>query len=223
MQNQTPSVRVWDLPTRLFHGSLVALIALQFATAEFGFLSMEWHARFGWATIALIVFRIVWGFTGSQTSRFADFVRSPAAVAHYVAAMGKRPQERLGHNPLGGWSVIAMLACVFVQAVSGLFTSDNIDEDGPFVGSVSAATVRFATKLHHLGESVLLLLISLHIAAVLLHWVLKHDNLIGPMITGRKRADADANASLHFADGWRALFWFALVAGVVVALSRFGD
>jgi len=221
MQDQSSSTRVWDLPTRLFHWALVALIALQFATAEFGFLSMQWHARFGWATIALIAFRIVWGFTGSQTSRFADFVRGPAAVARYVAAMAKKPQTQLGHNPLGGWSVIAMLVCVLVQALSGLFTTDDIDEEGPFVGSVSAATVRFATKLHHLGETVLLALIALHVVALLLHWLLKRDNLIGAMITGRKQSDA--SAPLRFVSGWRALIWFALVAAVVAVLSRFGD
>jgi len=220
MQGQTSSTRVWDLPTRLFHWALVALIALQFATAEFGFLSMEWHTRFGWATIALIAFRIVWGFVGSQTSRFTDFVRGPAAVARYVAAMAKKPQERLGHNPLGGWSVIAMLSCVLLQAVSGLFTTDNIDEEGPLVGSVSEATVRFATRLHHLGETVLLALITLHIVAVLLHWLFKRDNLVGPMITGRKQVDAAAPP--RFVSGWRALIWFALAAGAVVALSRYG-
>jgi cytochrome b len=209
------------LPTRLFHWALVALIALQFATAKFGFLSMEWHARFGWATIALIAFRLIWGFAGSQTSRFADFVRGPAAVARYVVAPAKKPQARLGHNPLGGWSVIAMLACVLVQAISGLFATDGIDEDGPFVGVAPAATVRLATKLHHLGETVLLVLIALHIAAVLLHWVFKRDNLIGAMITGRK--PGDARVPLRFVSGWRALAWFALVAGVVVLLSRFGD
>jgi len=221
MRDERSSTRVWDLPTRLFHWALVALIALQFATAEFGFLSMQWHTRFGWATIALIGFRIVWGFTGSQTSRFADFVRGLAAVARYVAAMAAKPQERLGHNPLGGWSVVAMLACVLVQAVSGLFTTDDIDEEGPFVGSVSAATVRFATKLHHLGETVLLGLIGLHVVAVLLHWVFKRDNLIGAMITGRKQSDAPELPP--FVSGWRALVWFALAVGVVVVLSRFGD
>lgn len=221
MRNEEPTRRVWDLPTRLFHWALVVLIALQFATAEFGWLSMEWHYRFGWATLALIAFRIVWGFAGSQTSRFADFVRGPATVARYVATLPKSPQVYLGHNPLGGWSVVTMLLCVLVQAVSGLFTSDNIDEDGPFVGAVSNETVKFATKLHHLGEDVLIALIALHIAAVLLHWAVKHDNLIGPMITGRKHADAPA--PMRLVSAWWALAWFAAVAAAVFALSRYGD
>lgn len=221
LQHAAPTARVWDLPTRLFHWTLVVLIALQFATAEFGWLSMEWHYRFGWATLALIVFRIAWGFVGSQTSRFADFVRGPAAVARYLAALRKNPPAYLGHNPLGGWSVVVMLLCLLVQAVSGLFTSDNIDEDGPFVGAVSNATVKFATKLHHLGETVLLVLIAVHIGAVLLHWAVKHDNLIGPMFSGRKRTDAPA--PMRFVSGWRALAWFAAAAAAVFVLSRYGD
>jgi cytochrome b len=183
---------------------------------------MEWHSRFGYATLALILFRIVWGFAGSQTSRFADFVRGPAAVARYVkqSSSAQSPLP-IGHNPLGGWSVVAMLLCVLVQAVSGLFTSDGIDEDGPFVGSVSNATVKLATKLHHLGETALLVLITLHIAAVLLHWLLKHDNLIVPMITGRKRTEIPS--PLRFVSGWRALVIFAIAGAAILVLSRFGD
>ena len=188
MNHGEPTTRVWDLPTRLFHWALVVLIALQFATAEFGWLSMEWHYRFGYATLALILFRLIWGVVGSQTSRFADFVRGPAAVARYLkAASSAESSTHIGHNPLGGWSVVTMLLCLLVQALTGLFSSDGIDEDGPFAGMVSNATVKFATRLHHLGETVLLVLITLHIAAVLLHWLIKHDNLIAPMITGRKR------------------------------------
>ena len=223
-------IRVWDLPTRLFHWALVVLIALQFATADFGFLSMQWHYRFGWATLSLIVFRLLWGFVGSQTSRFADFVRGPKAVVRYVRthwlgaaddANSTSGKVHIGHNPLGGWSVVAMLLCLLAQAISGLFTSDGIDEDGPFVDSVSSATVKLATKLHHLGETVLIALIALHIGAVLLHKALKRDNLILPMITGRKRADAPA--PMRFASNWRALFLFAVVALAAIAVSRYGE
>ena len=222
MSDEEKCVRVWDPPTRLFHWALVALIVLQFATAEFGFLSMQWHYRFGWVTLALIVFRVLWGFAGSQTSRFADFVRGPGAVAAYAKSLfSANPQTRLGHNPLGGWSVVAMLLCLLVQALSGLFASDGIDEDGPFVGAVSSATVKLATRLHHLGETVLLILIALHIAAVLLHRLLKHDNLVMPMITGRKPAAVPA--PMRFVSGWRALGLFIIAAALVLALTTQGQ
>jgi cytochrome b len=230
MQDQIPSARVWDLPTRLFHWTLVALIALQFATAEFGFLSMDWHYRFGWATLALIVFRIVWGFAGSQTSRFADFVRGPEAIARYVRQewLGQaevenstNPHIHIGHNPLGGWSVLVMLLCVLSQAVSGLFTSDGIDEDGPFVDAVSNATVNLATRVHHWGETVLLVLISLHVAAVLLHWAFKRDNLIASMITGDKRVGTPA--PLRFVSAWRALVILVIIVALVLGLTTMGQ
>jgi cytochrome b len=218
MKPEEKCVRVWDLPTRLFHWALVVLIALQFAPAEFGFLSMQWHYRFGWATLALIVFRVLWGFAGSQTSRFADFVRGPRAVADYAKSLfSENPPTRLGHNPLGGWSVVVMLLCVLVQAVSGLFSSDGIDADGPFVDVVSGATVKLATRLHHWGETALLILITLHVAAVLLHRLLKNDNLLTPMITGRKPAAVPA--PMRFVSSWRALALFLIAAALVLALT----
>ena len=230
MNREEKCVRVWDLPTRLFHWTVVVLIALQFATAEFGFLSMQWHYRFGWATLALIVFRVLWGFVGSQTSRFSDFVRGPMTVVRYVRAQwlgAAGPADctsgkvHIGHNPLGGWSVVATLLCVFVQALSGLFASDGIDEDGPFVDVVSGATVKLATKLHHLGETALIALIALHVAAVLLHSTLKHDNLIIPMITGRKPAAVPA--PMRFVSNWHALALFLIVAVLVLVLTAQGQ
>ncbi|HZW50719.1 MAG TPA: cytochrome b/b6 domain-containing protein, partial [Rudaea sp.] len=139
-------IRVWDLPTRAFHWMLAVLIALQYATGEFHFLDMRWHFWFGYATLVLIAFRVLWGFLGSQTSRFADFLRGPAAVWRYLRSQSSTNlQTRVGHNPLGGWSVIALLASVSVQSVSGLFASDEIDTDGPFVAHASDATVKLMT------------------------------------------------------------------------------
>jgi cytochrome b len=215
-------VRVWDLPTRLFHWVLVALVALQFATAEFHWLSMQWHYRFGYATLALLVFRIVWGFFGSQTSRFADFVRAPAEVWRYVKALATgRGESTVGHNALGGWSVLVMLVLLLTQTISGLFASDGIDTDGPFVDAANGATVKWMTRVHHLGETALLVVIALHIVAVLLHWLLHHDNLITPMISGRR--DIDSARSLRFAGSWRAAILFLIVAAAVVLLSFCGN
>ncbi|HST28566.1 MAG TPA: cytochrome b/b6 domain-containing protein [Rudaea sp.] len=209
--------RVWDLPTRAFHWMLAVLIALQYATGEFHFLDMRWHFWFGYATLALIAFRVLWGILGSQTSRFADFLRGPAAVWRYLRSQSStNPQTRVGHNPLGGWSVIALLASVAVQAVSGLFASDDIDTDGPFVAHVADATVKLMTRVHHWNESVLLVLVGLHIAAVLLYLVVKRDNLIAPMLSGRKKMQ-DARP-LRFVSAWRALALFALCAAAVVAM-----
>jgi len=217
-----PSLRVWDLPTRLFHWALVLLISLQYATGEFGLLDMRWHYWFGYATLALITFRVLWGFAGSQTSRFADFLRGPAAVLRHIRAyFHKNPQSTVGHNPLGGWSVLAMLACVLLQAVSGLFASDEITEQGPFADQVAEKTMRLMTRVHDWNQNLLLILIALHVVAVLLHRLLKHDNLILPMLSGRK--PLAAAPPLRFISGWRALLLLAVCVAAVVALVLFGD
>ena len=217
--NQTAhATRVWDLPTRLFHWTLVALIALLYATGEFDLLDMRWHIWSGYATLALIVFRILWGVFGSQTSRFADFVRGPFAIARYIQSLlSTNKQVSVGHNPLGGWSVLALLLCVLVQAVTGLFSSDEVEFDGPFVAYVPVKTVKLMTRLHHWNQDVLLALIGVHVVAVLLYLLLKHENLIGPMLSGRRRLAE--SQSLRFASVWLALLVLSIAA--VAALVCF--
>lgn len=214
-------VRLWDLPTRLFHWTLVLLVALSYATGEYGLLDMDWHFRVGYAVLALLLFRVLWGLFGSHTSRFAAFVRGPAAIVAYARALvSKNPQISIGHNPLGGWSVLALLASVGVQSVTGLFASDEIDVDGPLVPRVATRTVRLMTRLHHWNWNLLLVLIGLHVTAVLLYLLVKKDNLIAPMLSGRRVFGAGAGqaAGLRFASGWRALALFGFSAGLVAAL-----
>jgi len=216
------SMRIWDLPTRLFHWALVVLIAMQYATGEYHLLDMRWHFWFGYATLALIAFRVLWGFFGSQTSRFASFVRAPRAVLAYVKSQfSTNPQKAIGHNALGGWSVLIMLVGITVQIVTGLFASDDIDTDGPLVDSVSRSTVKLMTRLHDWNQNLLLVLIALHILAVVMHLLLKHDDLIVPMITGRKRMPVVE--TLRFASAWVALGLFlACAIAVAGAVWRFG-
>ncbi|MHB8678436.1 MAG: cytochrome b/b6 domain-containing protein [Rudaea sp.] len=217
MNTPKQTQRVWDLPTRLFHWALSLLIALQYATGEFDLLDMRWHFWFGYVTLALIGFRVLWGFFGSQSSRFRDFVRGPRAVLSYLRAqMSTNPQRSIGHNPLGGWSVLALLGSVAVQAVSGLFSSDDIDTDGPLVAHVSDRIVKLMTRVHHWNQNLLLVLIGLHIVAVLLYLLLKRDNLVAPMITGVKRVMR--TRELRFANLWLAIALFALCAAAVALL-----
>jgi len=211
------SMRVWDLPTRLFHWVLMALILLLYASGEFGMFDMRWHFWLGYATLALILFRVLWGLFGSQTSRFADFVRGPIAVGRYVKAqISTNAHFSIGHNPLGGWSVLALLLSVLLQSVTGLFASDGIDTDGPFSASVSGYTVKLMTRLHNWNENVLLLLIALHIAAVFFYLLVKHDNLITPMFTGLKPG-APSNTP-RFANPWLALLLLLLSLAAVAVL-----
>ena len=207
-------VRVWDLPTRAFHWTLVVLIALQYATGEFHVLDMRWHFWFGYATLALLLFRVLWGLVGSQTSRFVEFVRGPRAVASYLRAqLSTSPQISIGHNPVGGWSVLALLASTAFQIVTGLFASDEIDTDGPLVGLVAQRTVKWMTRLHDWNQNLLLALIALHVLAALLYLLLKRENLIVPLISGRKPVRADTE--LRFANGWLALALLLLCCAAV--------
>jgi cytochrome b len=208
------ATRVWDLPTRLFHWALVVLIALQYATAEFHVLDMRWHFWFGYATLALILFRVLWGFVGSQTSRFGDFVRGPRAVFAYIKSqLSTHSSVRVGHNPLGGWSVLIIIVSIALQIVTGLFASDEIDVDGPLVAFVSQRTVKLMTRLHGWNQNILLVLIALHVLAAMLYLLLKREDLITPMITGRKQATAAR--VLQFANGWLALGLFLACAALV--------
>ena len=209
--------RIWDLPTRLFHWALVLLIVMLYATGEFELLDMRWHFWCGYCVLALLGFRLLWGLVGSQTSRFREFVRGPSAVTAYLKSLRSGgPAPVVGHNPLGGWSVVALLLCLIVQAVSGLFSSDELEVDGPFAASVSTRTVKLMTRLHHWNQNILLALIGLHVIAVLLYLVLKHENLIRPMISGRRAFDEPP--PLRFASGWLAIVLLLLCAGGVAVL-----
>lgn len=215
-------VRVWDLPTRIFHWVLVSLIMLQYASGQFHWVPMQLHYWLGYATLALIVFRVLWGVAGSQTSRFTHFLRSPRAVLRYVVDVARGRESRApGHNPVGGWSVLLMLAVIGLQAISGLFTSDDISEEGPLAARVSDATVALMTSIHHLNRYALLLLIAVHVGAVGLHYFSRNENLVAPMLHGR--ATFDRAHALRFVSTWRALALLALSVGAVWALVAWGE
>ncbi len=207
------TVRVWDVPTRLFHWLLVALVAVSLYTGLVGgFREMEWHVKSGYAILALLLFRLVWGVIGSRHSRFVDFVHGPRTVLAYARdLLGNAPAGTVGHNPLGGWSVTAMLFSLLVQAGTGLFSNDDILTEGPLASLVSKGVSDRITEVHDANAVVLMVLIGVHLAAIAFYAVVKHENLVRAMITGRKPAAADA-ADAPFAPLWRA------VAALVVAI-----
>ena len=178
-------VAVWDLPTRLFHWSLVTLICISWYCGETGV--MRWHMLSGQAILTLLLFRLAWGLVGSQSARFSDFVKGPGAVLGYARGLlAGRPEPWIGHNPLGGWMVIALLMVLLIQAGSGLFANDDIFSEGPLANLVSKETSDNLTRLHKANFNLLLVLAALHIAAAFYYLLVKGENLIRPMITGRK-------------------------------------
>jgi cytochrome b len=186
---QTPAraILVWDMPTRLFHWLLVMLVITSFVTGAIGGLWMQYHKLSGYCILGLLVFRLAWGFVGGQHARFSAFVRGPGAVLAYARnLLHSELPGHLGHNPLGGWSVLALLTTLLVQAGTGLFANDDIMTEGPLYPWVSKATSDWLTQIHLFNQGLILALVCVHVAAVLFYLIIKHDNLIRPMFTGRK-------------------------------------
>jgi cytochrome b len=202
--------RLWDGPTRIVHWALVVLIAFAWWSGEVG--RMEWHRLSGYAVLGLIVFRLIWGFAGSASARFASFVRGPAATLAYIRTLPIRARKDLpGHNPLGAWSVLAILVVLVAQVVTGLFAVDiDAIEAGPLSDRVDFDTGRLFAKWHHWSFWALEALVVLHVAAVVFYLTYKRANLVGAMITGRQAFSQDPK--LTFAPAWRAVL-AAVVAG----------
>ncbi len=218
---QTTPVRLWDLPTRLFHWTLVGGIAFSWFTAEVGGNWMEWHERSGIFLLALLLFRIVWGFIGSDTARFAQFVTSPGKALQHLKEMraqgGHASLFHAGHNPAGAWMVLGLIGVVVLQAVTGLFANDDIDTEGPLAGLVSEHLSNVLTTVHHLVFNLILLLAAIHIAVVLVYRFVKNTNLIKAMVLGS--ADWPASqpqpGKLSFKPAWVGLVVFALCYAAV--------
>lgn len=179
-------IKLWDLPTRLFHWLLVAGIAGAFITESAD--EMEWHGRVGLFILGLLVFRIVWGFVGSTYARFCTFVKGPQSIKAYL----RGEWHGLGHNPLGALSVLAILGVLCLQVGTGLFANDDGSFFGPLARLVSDGLSHDLTELHEAGEPLILGLVGLHIAAILFYGHVKKEKLLGPMITGWKEADGQA-------------------------------
>ena len=189
------TVRVWDLPTRLFHWLLTLAIVGLIMTAQLGGFAMDWHFRLGYTVLSLLLFRLVWGFMGGHWSRFSSFLSSPTVLLRYIKG-ADRSKQSLGHNPLGGLSVIAMLLFLALQVASGLFSDDEISAYGPLGKFVSSNIVASATYYHtQIGKLVLLALIALHLLAIGFYYFGKKTNLVSPMVTGDKKSDIETNFS----------------------------
>lgn len=182
-----PSTPVWDLPLRLFHWALVVLMITSVVSVNIGGNAMEVHEASGIAILTLVLFRILWGFAGGHHARFVHFVRGPRAVLSYLRGLrAGGAAHPLGHNPLGALSVLAMLACVAVQAVTGLFANDDVMMEGPLVKWISKDLSDTLTAVHHFNSKLLLALVVLHLAAIAYHAIVLRERLVGAMLTGRK-------------------------------------
>jgi cytochrome b len=186
------TLRIWDLPTRLFHWLLVVCIAGAVICVNIGGYWMQWHAYCGYAALSLILFRVLWGFIGAVHSRFTTFVPSPQRL---IAFLRRKEGSGLGHNPLGSLSVIALLLVVGIQASTGLFTDDDIAFQGPLAKYVSNATVSLLSSIHALNSNILFGLIGLHLVAIGYYQWVKRASIVMPMIQGDKEVDVERDGS----------------------------
>lgn len=213
------SVRIWDMPTRMFHWALVLCVIGLVATAQIGGSAMQWHFRLGYSVACLLLFRLIWGFVGGYWSRFGSFLHSPRQVIAYLNGRSEC-HAAVGHNPLGALSVFAMLFFLLLQVSTGLLSDDEIAATGPLTRFVASAWVTDATYYHKaIGKFVLLGLVVTHLLAIGFYYFKKHDNLVKAMFTGDKilavvPRESEDNATSRIL----ALVIFASVVALVSSL-----
>lgn len=216
---QSRTIRVWDLPLRLFHWSLAICVSGAILSAKLSSEfadGMAWHKRFGIAVLTLLVFRLIWGFTGSTHARFSSFLPTPRKVLTYLKDLRSHAGPVIGHNPLGALSVFAVLGVCLFQATSGLFITDEISLEGPLYKHISNALASALGEVHETMGNLLIPLLFLHLAAIFFYRFAKRENLIAPMLTGKKEIPSTHPAS--DAEGGSAalgLMAFAVAALIV--------
>ena len=223
IRDRLQPTQVWDFPVRLFHWLIVILMSVSWTTGELGGDWLTWHFRSGYAILALVLFRISWGFFGSHTARFINFIKGPRAmIAHLRHLTSRTPDFEIGHNPLGGVMVVVLLLMLLLQASTGLFANDDIVTTGPLAGLVDSPMSARLTSFHRLGFDVLLIFAGLHILAVLVYWVVFRHNLIKPMLTGTKSLPESFKTRSNSVSLWRAGIMIftasVIVYGIVVWL-----
>lgn len=209
-------VLVWDIAIRFFHWLLAFMMVGLFYTGLTG--EMVWHFRLGYSIFALILFRISWGFFGGTYARFNSFLFHPLEIFDYFKNFfNPNPlKDYLGHNPVGGLSVIVLLSLILVQAISGLFSTDDIASEGPLYLLVSNKVANFFTKIHKFNFKLLIPLILIHIGAIYFYFLYKKENLIKPMITGYKTTKE--NSILKPVKIWVAFMLLFLSIGIVALI-----
>jgi cytochrome b len=214
------TVRVWDMPTRVFHWALVLCVTGLAISGLIGGSALAWHFRFGYAVIALLAFRIIWGLVGGRWSRFSAFIYAPQSIVNYLKGAGK-PEHSVGHSPLGALSVFALLGFLVAQAATGLMSDDEVSNSGPLTHLVSNATVQLATFYHAaIGKWVLLGLAALHISAVVFYQRRQHK-LVNAMVHGDKTLTLAVPSSRDdLLTRTAALLIFALCAAGAYWVSR---
>ncbi|MEZ5830675.1 MAG: cytochrome b/b6 domain-containing protein [Dongiaceae bacterium] len=216
---------IWDLPTRLFHWALVVLVGTNlFLVEPRGGIATVIHMTFGYGVTGLLLFRLVWGFVGSPRSRFADFVHPWAAVKDYAAKLRRfSPPRSVGHNPLGGWMIVAMLVVLAALVATGVFASGR-HAAGAFATLVPVDVTAIAGDAHEFLGNLMIALVIVHLVGVAVDWLLTRENLVKAMVNGRKPLPAAVSIQERpLAGGARAALVGVVCLGIVVGLITATD
>ncbi len=230
------------MPVRIVHWAFFVLLAFQIVTGYIGGEIMEWHEYSGYCMLALVIFRVFWGFAGSTHARFASFIAGPVAAYRFARRLfSNQAVPQVGHNPLGGWMIVALLVDLALQVATGLFANDGISTEGPLAPMVAVEVSHRLSQFHRWNVHLLVVLSVLHVAAALFHWLVKKEDLIGAMFTGvkhvppallrerrtgpratppRRVASRESPQSAEFPSGWRAAALMALAVAIVLAIVR---
>jgi len=212
-------VRIWDLPTRLFHWVLTAMVVFSFTTGKLGGEWLQWHFRSGYVILALLLFRLFWGFAGSCYARFTSFVPSPARIWRTLRPTDTAPPSvNAGHSETGTISVYALLLVLLAQGLSGLFSNDGTFNEGPWVRWVSEATSNRLSALHYYNHWLMVALVAVHVAAIAFYLLIRRQDLITPMLTGDKLGVAAPAAEDGSAIRQRAIVLAGLAVAIVYSL-----
>ena len=212
-------VLVWDAPTRLFHWLTVVLVIAAYTTWRMNLL--DWHAWTGDTLLALLLFRLLWGFFGSETARFSAFLASPRTAALQLAdGLRREPDRQVGHNPAGGWMVLLLLAFLLAETLTGIYVANDVANEGPLTELVPAPIANLITDLHLYFWDALVEAVILHVLAILVYAVAKRHNLLTPMITGHKTLPQDVKRP-RLAGAARAALLFGCSALAAAALANF--
>src|SRR5579871_1820699 len=218
MSNSALAVRVWDLPVRLYHWLIVVLIAAAYATWRLNW--MVWHGWIGDLTLALLLFRLLWGFFGSETARFSHFLTSPrAAFQHLKYIFLREPDRQVGHNPAGGWMVLLLLALLLAEALTGIYVANDIADVGPLTAIVPAAAADAIDVSHAIIWNVLLAAIAVHVLAIAGYAAVKGQDLVRPLITGTKTMPEPVTAPPRMASVARAAVLFVVSAAAAIVIA----
>ncbi len=219
MMDPSARTRIWDLPTRLFHWLLAALVVFSFTTGKLGGDWLTWHFRSGYAIASLLLFRLLWGFAGSRYARFASFLPSPSRVWRTLRSPGPDAlPASAGHSAVGTLSVYALLIVLAVQISTGVFTNDGTFTEGPWVKFVSSALSDRLSTVHYYNHWLVVGLTVLHVAAIGFYLLVRRDDLITPMLTGDKLGLAAPAAEDGAAIRLRAAVLAIAAAGLVAYL-----